>query len=277
MLAYYYTILNIVMKKILFILVVLCFGHVVNAQHSEQYYLSIINTTNNKELKLAALDSLIQKNKNTNIPAFTNYSEQYINLAIELKFYEQAIKKTIRSSFGFNVQLGQGGKALELLQKVEKFKDKTNNPFLLGSIYLKKGGVYFNGNDYHKAIKNYTLAIEAYSSNDSIFTADAIFFRGKANFEIGAHISAIDDFKLAAAYYQNLKDTNYFFQTQIGIVNIYDINGFHKKAIAERKKIIRAKKILKINQNLYLDYYNQGYSYKKLGNSGKQEESLLKA
>ena len=247
-------------------------------QSKEAYFEKIIDTTANKQLKLNSLDSLIHNpNNQPDLNKFAKRTEQYVNLAIVLQEYEKAANFAIRAFYNINDILGQRNRALKLIEKVEKYKDKIYNSYILGGIYLKKGGGYFNGKDFNEAIKNYTLAIKNYSNKDSIYKADAIFFRGQAYFEIGNHIKAIDDYSLAAKYYENLGDKDYTFYTKSEIINIYGINGFDKKTIKEREKLINEKLKINYTNGLQVDYYNLAINYGKIGNEEKKEEYLLKS
>ena len=248
------------------------------SQKNEDYFLTVIDTTNNKQLKLAALDSVIHDVRNQkDLENFADRTEQYVDLAIELAEYEKAIKFAVRGFHNINIRLDQRERALLLLSKAEKYKDKITDSYLLGSIYLKKGGAYFNGKDFDKAIENYSKAIESYSNKDSIYKADAFFFRGQAYFDIGNHIKAIENYKTAAIYYENLGDKDYMFYTKSDIINIYGANGFYEKTIEEREKIIKEKLALKYYNGLSVDYYNLALSYGDINNFEKKEAYLLKS
>lgn len=250
------------------------------AQKNEDYYLRIIDTTKNKELKLASLDSLIHDVRNQkDLKKFANRTEQYVNLAIELEKYESAIEFTIRGFYNINTGLNQKERALKLISKVEKHLDKTTDSYLIGSLYLKKGGAYSSTKNYEKAKENYTLAINSFKDNskDSIYKADALQFRGHEYFDTGNYLEAINDYQLAADYYENLNDTQYMFYALASIINVYGANGFNEKTIAERNKLIQKKLTKNFTDGLLVDYYNQSINYKKLDSIGKQEEYLLKA
>lgn len=247
------------------------------AQSEYSHYKSVLDTTKNKKAQLSLLDSLIKYNPKSNYEEYTRLNEKYVDLALENKNYEAAIKHAIKAFHTINIIYGQPKRAFKLMDKVEEHKDKTTDSYLLGSIYLKKGGGYFNGGELKKAIENYSAAIELFTEKDSIFTADAIYFRGQANFDSGKHIKALNDFNLAKKYYTNLGDYDYAFYVTSSIINIYGTNGFHDKAIKERLKLIEDKSALARDKKLYVDYFNLGINYKKNNQPKKQEESYLKA
>lgn len=264
--------------KIAFILIFL--SQSVFSQKNEGYFLKIIDTTKNKELKLASLDSLIYRiNDQKNLENFADRTELYVDLAIELEKYENAIEFAIRAFYNINTRLNQKERALKLIEKVENYKDKTTNSYLIGSLYLKKGGAYSSTRNYEKAIENFTLAINNFKNNnkDSIFKADAYMFRGHEYFDTAKYLKAIEDYQLAATYYENLGDTQYMFYALASIINIYGVNGFEQKTIDERNKLIQKKLTKNFTGGLFTDYYNQSLNYKKLDSLNKQEAYLLKA
>lgn len=250
----------------------------INAQNSPKHFIDIIETTSNEQEKFNALDSLLFPLKwHPDTEQFANYTETYVGLAIKREKYEDAIEAVIRGTYTINTALGQPERSLELLKKVEQYKHKTDDTYLLGGIHLKKGGNYFNGKSFDKAIDNYTIAIETYTENDSIYKADAIFFRAQANFSKGNFLNAINDYNLAANYYENLGDIDYTLYAKSELINTYGANGFNEKSIEERHKMIDLR--LKMNRldGIVTDYYNQSLNYGDLGLIEKQEEYLKKA
>jgi len=248
------------------------------SQKEDAYFQKIVDTTSNKELKLAALDSLIHDTNNQkDLIVFAERTEQFVDLAIEMGEYEKAIEFTVRGFFNINIRLNQNDRALNLVEKVEPYLEKINDPYLEAGLYLKKGGGYFNGKSYKKAVENYTKAVETYENKDSIYKADAIFFRGQAQFNLGNHLKAIEDYKTAGIYYENLGDITYALYTEAEIISIYGINGFTEKTIQEHLNLIEKKKRLNHKKGLTVDYFNLAGNYKKINNREKQEEYLLKA
>ena len=247
-------------------------------QYTIDDFKKIVDTTSVEEVKLAYLDSLIFTYKKANqFELSARYTEQYVNFAIQRRKYAQATEMAMSHFYMFNIQLGHRERALQLIENVEAHIDKLEDSYHKGGIYLKKGGGYFNGKDYEKAIEYYSKAIEYYSNKDSIYKADAIFFRGQAHFETGNFLESINNYQLASQYYENLGDKEYAFYTLASIISIYGINGFTEKSIEEREKLIQKKLASGFENGLSVDYFNQYTSYKKTNNREKQEENLLKA
>ena len=247
-------------------------------QNKINYFKSIIDTTKNDELKLASLDSLVFLHKKARqFKSSANYVEQFVDLAIENKKYELAAEVVISTFHMINIELADRERALTLIEKMEPFVDEMEDSYYKGGIYSKKGGGYNNGKDFQKATEYYSKAINLYSDPDSIYKADAIFFRGQAYFEMSEFTKSINDYRLASKYYENLGDKEYTFYTLASAISIYSAMGFIEKAIEERKKFIKKKLVLDYTNGLTADYYNQAISYKKLGNIEKQLECLLKS
>lgn len=266
------------MRNLKLLAILLLFSLYCHAQKDEAYYLKIIDSTKNKALKLASLDSLIHDVRNQkDLIKFAERTEQYVDLAIELEKYEKAAENTIRAFFNINTKLGQRERSLALIEKVETHIDKITDSYLLGGIYLKKGGAYYNGKSYNKAIENYSLAIKNYASKDSIYKADAIYFRGQAYSFVAEYIKAINDYQLASKYYENLGDKEYMFFTEGSIVMIYGANGLSKKSIEARENLIKKRIEKNYLTGIGVDYYNLANNYLKIGDSLLFEKTLKKA
>lgn len=266
-------------KFLLFSISVSCFSQV-----NIDYYTRDIDTSDTHlkvtyidSLRLSSLDSLIKYTQNKDLHQYVNYIESYVDIALKNKLYNKAAEKAIKGSYAITTQLGQPERTLRMLKKVEQYSSLLNRSYLIGGIYLKKGGGNFNSGNFKDAIKDYSMAIDSYTEKDSIFKADALFFRGQVYFEIGMHISAVQDFKLATSYYENLGDLDYVFFTMGSIINVYGANGFTEKTILERDELIKKKIATNSKSGLYTEYFNQSISYRKLGRTDKQEEYLLKA
>lgn len=255
-------------------IILLLINHTVNSQFKENYFLKVLDSTTSKELKLNTLDSLLIIYETKDVKAFAKYTETFINEAIQQEKYEKAIDRAVVGSYYISTVLGQPKRSLKLLEQVEKYKSYTSNSELLGDIYVKKGGVYLNLSKLKMAIENYSKAINYYSDKDSIYIADAIYFRGQANFKIGNFMKSINDYTLANKYYEDLGEKDYVYFTRESIISIYGATGFTQKAIDERKKLINDKIKNKHFDYLGNAYYNQSISYKKVGDLNKEEECL---
>jgi len=261
-------------KRILFLLYTLytigLFG-----QSDSLIFKTIVDTTKNKELKLQYLDFLIKINiKNTSV--FVNYSKKYIQLAETLGYYDKAIEKGNRFFYSINILQNKQKEALQLIEHLQQYEKQVKDSFLIGNLYLKKGGAYF-GVNFEKAIKNYTKAIEQFGKKDSIYIADAYLFNGQAKGYMGRFVEAIKDYEIAATYYENLNDINFVNNAKIGISVIYSMNGFYDNAKKVRDEIIDYSSKNKTYDAIVVSLSNQAIDYKEQNLLDKQEGVLLKA
>ncbi|MBE9490348.1 MAG: hypothetical protein IMY67_08660 [Bacteroidetes bacterium] len=241
-----------------------------------QYYRSIADTTHNKTLKLEAIDSVLSKTFGKDNDTFIVFSIQFIKLAKEMDSIELAAKKAMNLQHILTAFKNDPRKAITIIDEVLAYKYKIKDSFLLGGLYLKRGGANYRI-DLQKAIKDYSTAIHTFSKKDSIYVADAFLFRGQAFSNLGKFVPAGEDFKSAYTYYENLKDYEYMQFAHQGNITMYSRNGFFDKAKQERDILI--KKLIELNLDKYLStsYYNQSVDYKKRGNTKLQLKYLLKA
>lgn len=264
------------MKKLLvFFLYLLAYPYLGLSQDI-QHYRSIADTTHNATLKLEALDSVISKSRNIDDDSFIVFSIQYINFAIKNDQVENAAKKAMNLQYVLTSKKNDPRKAITIIDEVLANKYKIKDSFLLGGLYLKRGGANFRIN-YTEAIKDYTKALENFGKKDSLYAADTYLFRGQAYSTLGKFVPAGEDFKLAYNYFEALKDYEYMQYAQQGNITMYSMNGFYDKAKKERDLLIEKLKELKLDKHLAMTYYNQAVDYRKQGNKKLQLIQLLKA
>jgi len=241
-----------------------------------QYYRTIADTTHNKLLKLEALDSVISKSRHKDNDAFIVFSYQYISLAKEIDSIELAAKKAMNLQYILTNYSSDPRKAITIIDEVLANKYKIKDSFLLGGLYLKRGGAYFRI-DRLKAIEDYTLALENFGKKDSIYIADTYLFRGQSFSSLGKFVPAGEDFKKAYTYYENLKDYEYMLYAHQGNITMYSMNGFYDKAKIERDILIDKLIELNLINRLVASYYNQSVDYKNTNQKKLQLKYLLKA
>ncbi len=241
-----------------------------------QYYRSIADTTHDPLLKLEAIDSVLSKSFRKDNDTFIVFSIQFINLAKEIDSIELAAKKAMNLQYVLTNNENDPRKAITVIDEVLAHKYKIKDSFLLGGLYLKRGGANYRL-DLNKAIEDYTLALNNFSRKDSIYVADAYLFRGQAYSNLGKFVPAGEDFKKAYTYYENLKDYEYMLFAHQGNITMYSRNGFYDKSKQERDILINKLIDLNLDEHLSVSYYNQSVDYKKKGNTKLQLHYLLKA
>ncbi len=240
------------------------------------YYRKLADTSHNNLAKLVAIDSVLSKTYSSKPTTFITYSIQYIELAKKIDSIELAAKKAMNLQHVL-VHQGEARKSITIIDGVLIQKNKIKDSFLLGGLYLKKGGAYFVI-DAQKAVANYTLAIQNFSKKtDSIYIADAYLFRGQAFSNLGKYVPAGNDFNTAYKYYEKLKDYEYMLHAQQGNIIMFSQNGFYEKAINEREKLINKLTELNLFQYLPRLYANQSIDYKNIGDKRMQLSSLQEA
>ena len=240
------------------------------------HFEKIVNTTNDKSLKLAALDSLLLRTYSTNPGSFINYSFEYINLAQEIDSIEWAARKAMNLQYPLSNYANDPLNAITIINSVLARKYKIKDSLLLGGLYIKRGKAHTKV-DLKKAIEDYNLALENFSSKDTLNIADTYLFRGQANSQLGKFVLAGEDFTKAYTLYEAKKEFDYMVFAQEGIINMFSMNGFYDKAKKERNTLIEKMKALNLHSFLPNEYYNQALDYKKMYERDLEYESLLLA
>ena len=240
------------------------------------YYKKLADTTKSKQLKFEAMDSVISKSFRKDEDTFIKYSQEYIALAKEMDSIEAAARKAMNLQGSLTHVKHQPERAITIINSVLAEKYKIKDSFLLGGLYLKRGGANF-GVDLDKAIEDYTLALKNFGAKDSIYRADAYLFRGQAYSNQGKFVPAGENFDKAYRIFEALQDYQYMAHAQQGNITMFSMNGFYDKAKEERDKLIDKMQELGLQQFITSEYYNQALDYKKMGNSPKHLEYLLKA
>lgn len=239
-------------------------------------YLKIVRTTSDKTQKLTALDSILKLTFSKDPEAFINYSLEYIALAQEMDSIELAAKKAMNLQFPLTNFANDPLNAITVINSVLARKYKIKDSLLLGGLYIKRGSAN-SKIDLKKAVEDYNMALENFSSKDTLNIADTYLFRGQTYSQMGRFVLAGIDLERAYTLYELKKEYNYMVYAQQGIINMFSMNGFYEKAKVERDALIEKMKKLGLTQFLSYEYYNQALDYKKMGNRDLEYKALLKA
>jgi signal transduction histidine kinase len=234
------------------------------------YYKNVADTTKNKLLKLVAMDSVISKSFGKDTDTFILYSQDYITLAKELDSIESAARKAMSLQYILTNYKNESRSAVTIINSILAEKYQIKDSFLLGGLYLKRGGAHFSL-DLKKAIEDYTLAIENFGQKDSIYVADAYLFRGQAYSDSGEFVPAGENYDQAYSYFEALKDYEYMAHAQQGNIIMFSRNGFYEKAKEERNKLINKLKELGLKDFIITELYNQALDYR---NQDEEELTL---
>ena len=264
------------LKKIISLLFIFMLYSTSGNAQDIPHYERILNTTNNKTQKLTALDSLLKRTFSKNPDAFIKYSLEYIDLAQELDSIELAAKKAMNLQYPLTNYANDPLNAITIINSVLARKYKIEDSLLLGGLYIKRGSANTKV-DLKSAIEDYNMALENFSSTDTLNIADSYLFRGQAYSQMGKFVLAGEDFTRAYNMYENKKEYDYMVYAQQGIISMFSMNGFYEKAKLERDALIDKMKTLELNQFLSYEYYNQALDYKKMGSRDLEYKTLLKA
>ncbi|WP_111878807.1 sensor histidine kinase [Aequorivita sp. CIP111184] len=264
------------MKKLLVLLFIITLYPLSGYCQDVSYFEKIVNTTRDKSLKLAALDSLLIRTFSTNPEYFINYSLEYISLAQEIDSIEWAAKKAMNLQNPLTNYANDPLNAITIINSVLARKYKIKDSLLLGGLYIKRGKANTKV-DLKKAIEDYNLALKNFSSIDSLNIADTYLFRGQANSQLGKFVLAGEDFTEAYTIYEAKKEYTYMVFAQEGVITMFSMNGFYEKAMKERNALIEKMKGLNLNSFLPNEYYNQALDYKKMNERDLEYKSLLLA
>ena len=241
-----------------------------------EHYKNISENSTGANARLAAMDSVISKSFRVDDDVFVEFSLKYIDLAKEIDSIEWAAKKAINLHYTLSSVKNQPKKALSVIDGILLHKYKISDSYLLGALYLKRGGANFKL-DLNQAVKDYEKAIENFGEKDSLYIADTYLFSGQAYSNLGKFVPAGENYRKAYDYFEALKDYEYMFYAQQGNVIMFSMNGFFDKAKKERDILIKKALELDIKNFVVLEHYNQSLDYRKMGKSELQIQSLLKA
>lgn len=264
------------LKKIFALLFLFTLYSISGYGQNISHYEKIVNTTSNKQEKLTALDSLLKRTYSKDTDAFIKYSLQYIDLAQELDSIELAAKKAMNLQYPLTNYANDPLNAITVINSVLARKYKIEDSLLLGGLYMKRGSANTKV-DLKRAIEDYNVALENFSSKDTMNIADTYLFRGQAYSQMGKFVLAGEDFTRAYTLYELKQEYDYMVYAQQGIISMFSMNGFHQKAKIERDALIEKMKSLGLNRFLSYEYYNQALDYKKMGNRDLEHKALLMA
>lgn len=240
------------------------------------FYKNAAEKATNKLDQLEAIDSVIAKSFRIDADTFVTYSQKYISLAKELDSIEAAARKAMNLQHTLTVEISEPRRAITIINSVLAEKYKIRDSFLLGGLYLKRGGANSRIN-LEDAIDDYTLAIQNFGKKDSLYVADALLFRGQAYSTMGKFVPAGENYDLAYRYFENLKDYQYMAHAQQGNITMFSMNGFFEKSKAEREKLILKLKELNLKEFIPTELYNQGIDYRTQGKDALALDYFLQA
>ncbi|PIV50393.1 MAG: hypothetical protein COS19_04260 [Flavobacteriaceae bacterium CG02_land_8_20_14_3_00_34_13] len=237
----------------------------------------MLENTKDPKIKLTFLDSLISITLEENdYEAYVTHIEKYIALSKSLKKYNEVAKKAMEVSYPLYTFLNDPKKAISIIDDALQYEANIKDSYLLGGLYLKRGGAYFNSN-LNLAVADYTTALKNFTEKDTIYIADAYLFRGQAFSGMGKFVDASEDFKKAYDLYKQKKDVEYMINAREGEIIMFSKNGFQEKAIKQRKILLQELYDNKLYQYVSGQHFNLSLDFKKIGRSDLRKTELENA
>ncbi|EPA00063.1 sensor histidine kinase [Indibacter alkaliphilus LW1] len=221
--------------------------------------------------RLALYKDLLPMIYPNNADLIVKFYPDAIQHAASLDSLDKAAKWSIELFQYYQLTADGGKQALETMKKATEFVPGISSSVMRGNVYLKYAAAYYDLGQFEEAVEEYTNAINQFAEEDSIFVADALFFRGQAKDFKGEFINAVNDYQLAALYYELLGDEEYVDHVQNSMSIIFSKYGMLEESEKIRLKLLENH--LKRNQKEYwaIVMYNRAGTYRK---AGYPEENL---
>ncbi|WP_299715672.1 hypothetical protein [uncultured Tenacibaculum sp.] len=232
------------MKRSIYFLVFFSFLNSYSQDKTERL-LKKLDENITQDVRIAVLDTLTNEMIRSNHPQQLLYLQQYVDLNLKIEDYDQAAQK---SRFVIQNYINRGSldsasyTIKSLLQYKGKFKKKSSEAHIL----LKRAAYFYNKEQLDSAALDYDRSGTLFlASKDSIFAADSRFFAGQVYFDQNDFLNSVRRFEEAYELYNKLGDASYANYALNELSSLYGKNGFHDKAIYERKRILAGAKAMK--------------------------------
>ena len=266
-------------KKLIFGLILVFstgFGY---AQTKIDSLKTVLEKTIDNENRLVVLDDLTKELVRNNSDEQAKYLNQYLVLAKGLEEYDLLASKSrfLIQDLMFQRKLEEAKVLCDSFLGFKPFFKKINSE---AHLLLKRGGVYFNSENFDLAVNDYENSANLFlESGDSIFAADAIYFKGQAFAIKSNFVEAVNHFKKASNLYEILGDDPYVLHVGSEITALYTQNGFIEKSLEERERLLQKAKDIKDQVSIVQILGQNVADYYKLGdydNFNRQIDELIK-
>lgn len=232
-------------------------------------------TVPSKKIKLLKqiLPVINQERKNDSL---ASYYRQAIELAKQTKEFDIAAKWSIELFQFYQEEASNQNIGLQVMQNALGFVEKVTNPRLRGNVFLKLGAAHYEKEAFDAAISAYSNSLKHFSNSDSIYIADALFFRGQAKDYSSKMLGAMEDYQLASTYYENLGDVDYANHVQNGMSILFSKYEIFDEAEKIRLNLLAQYELSGKFNDWAVVLYNQSNDYRKQGRFGEQYDFLQK-
>jgi signal transduction histidine kinase len=201
-----------------------------------------------------------------------------LSIEDQILFYEHGIEIAKKSdslvlagSWTLNLfnlyteRLNDYEKALALMLTAQDLAKNVASTRIGGDLYMKLAAAYYNLARFDEAISFYTEALNRFDTRDSIYVADAFFFRGQAKDYRGMFLSSLEDYERARQYYEKLNDQVFVDFVQNGISILFSKYGLYKEAEKIRLGLLEKLDKQKNIQDWSILMYNRSNDFRKQG------------
>ncbi|MEM6719921.1 MAG: hypothetical protein AAF611_11420 [Bacteroidota bacterium] len=210
-----------------------------NTQSNIDSLQTVLAKTSDATQKLNVLDVLTNTLVQNNSDEQETYLKQYISLANELQEYDLMAAKA-RFLIQYYIYSNKNQMAQQLCDSLLGLKSKFKKESSEAHLLLKRAATFYNEEKLNAALLDYDKASELFlKGKDSIFAADALFFGGQVAADANDFMKAIRKYKQASKLYDLLGDNQYAILAGAELTALYSNNGFVKKSIQERARLIQ--------------------------------------
>lgn len=202
------------------------------------------------------------------------FYEEGISVAKSIDSLQRASQWTLSLNTIFSDEIQDFERALDLMYASQELANSVPSTRLSGNIYLKLAAAYYNLAQFDEAINFYTVAENRFGEQDSIFVADAIFFRAQAKDYKGMFLAALDDYERARVYYERLNDPDFVDYVLNGISILFSKYGLRDEAEKIRLQLLERTDKSKKFRDWAVLMYNRSNDFRKRENYKKQYELL---
>ncbi len=237
-----------------------------------------LNKVSEVKDQIAILDTLTTEMVRNNHPEQNKFLNKIVLLSKENDNYDLAAEKS-RFIIQAYTNKGQLDSALYVIESMLKGKPKFKKKSSEAHLLLKRASYYYNNEKLDKAVQDYDVSANLFlESKDSIFAADARFFAGQAYFDINDFLKSVKRFEEAYFLYDTLGDKDYANYALNELSSLYGKNGFHDKAIYERKRILQDAKSSNNWHGIFYAYshlFTSFYKKNQIGIAKKYLDSMV--
>lgn len=272
-------------KNIILIIVVLLSTTIQSQKRDslkpKEYYIQVNDTIKSPSEKLSNLETLLFLLTNEGSEKISQYLDQYIELAIELKQYNDALRVVysvaiVLSNTGTFYEYKQ--RIFPILKKGEPLIAKVTDSLTLGNFYGYKGYVFdIFSNNFKESIRYYELAFKTLPKNDTVELVRIYRSIAPVYAEAGYFLKAANAYRKAEVYHESAGEIHGLILSAVGLAKIYGELGFYDKEIEKYLQAIELGEKNGISIFQHSNYYSLALVYSTVNDLEKYKEAIQDA